>query len=372
MNFRKIAAAAVSAALALALTACAQQEGSGSAGSGSGSDEYVLKVGEVQGALCHAPLQVAMEKGYLDDEGIKWERVDFGGSDIQAALGSSMIDCGFGLVGKFIQPIENGLNMVITSGMHTGCTKLLVRADSGIESVADLKGRTIGVSSLASSEAITAKCALNAAGVDISADGGEVAFAVYSTTDQPAALMNGAVDAISTPDPVATNAENEYGLKVLLDTAVTEPYASEYCCVSFVSSELAEKHPDIAAAFTRAVLKASAFVAENPEEAAQIQIDGEYVSGDARANAEILKGYKYIPSVQGGYDALVNVAADLHDIGLLKESTDVSALVERSFKFFDGVPDSYTVSGDEFSDVVYESKSLSAATETHVVNDCCG
>lgn len=88
MDFRKIAAAAVSAALALALTACAQQEGSGNAGSGSGSDEYVLKVGEVQGALCHAPLQVAMEKGYLDDEGIKWERVDFGGSDIQAALGS--------------------------------------------------------------------------------------------------------------------------------------------------------------------------------------------------------------------------------------------------------------------------------------------
>ena len=62
-----------------------------------------------------------------------------GGSDIQAALGSGMIDCGFGLVGKFIQPIENGLNMVITSGMHTGCTKLLVRADSGIESVADLE-----------------------------------------------------------------------------------------------------------------------------------------------------------------------------------------------------------------------------------------
>ena len=215
MNFRKIAAAAVSAALALALTACAQQEGSGSAGSGSGSDEYVLKVGEVQGALCHAPLQVAMEKGYLDDEGIKWERVDFGGSDIQAAFGSGMIDCGFGLIGKFIQPIENGLNMVITSGMHTGCTKLLVRADSGIESVADLKGRTIGVSSLASSEAITAKRALNAAGVDISADGGEVAFAVYSTTDQPAALMNGAVDAISTPDPVATNAENEYTMLML-------------------------------------------------------------------------------------------------------------------------------------------------------------
>ena len=68
-------------------------------------DNYVLKVGEVQGALCHAPLQVAMEKGYLDEAGINWERVDFGNTDIQAALGAGTIDCGFGLVGKFVQPI---------------------------------------------------------------------------------------------------------------------------------------------------------------------------------------------------------------------------------------------------------------------------
>lgn len=365
MKFRKIAALLVSAALALSFTACSQKD------SGS-NDEYVLKIGEVQGALCHAPLQVAMEKGYFDEEGIKWERVDFGGSDIQAALGSGMIDCGFGLVGKFIQPIENGLNMVITSGMHTGCTKILVRADSGIESIADLKEKTIGVSSLASSEAITAKRALNAAGVNISADSGEVSFAVYSTTDQPVALINGAVDAISTPDPVATNAENEYGLKVLLDTASTEPYANEYCCVSFVSSELAEKHPDIAAAFTRAVLKGSAFVAANPEETAKIQIEGEYVSGDASANAEILKSYKYIPSVQGGYDALVNVANDLHDIGILKPETDVDALIERSFKFFDGVPDSYSAEGENFAEEEVHAVTAKANDAEYRMNDCCG
>ena len=373
MKFRKILAAVISAALALSFTACAQQESSGNGGS-DGEDTYVLKVGETQGALCHAPLQVAMEKGYLDEEGIKWERVDFGGSDIQAALGSGMIDCGFGLVGKFIQPIENGLNMVITSGMHTGCTKILVRADSGITSIADLKGKTIGVSSLASSEAITAKRALNAAGVDISADSGEVTFAVYSTTDQPVALMNGAVDAISTPDPVATNAEKEYGLTVLLDTATTEPYASEYCCVSFVSTELADNHPEIAAAFTRAVLKASAYVAAYPEETAKIQIEGEYVSGDPEFNAEILKGYKYIPSVQGGYDALVNVANDLHDIGILKAETDVDALVERSFRFFEGVPDSYTAEGDDFTEVFYSENTVDFEAEpaSHPMNDCCG
>ena len=325
--------------------------GSQSASTTDNGGEYVLKIGEAQGALCHAPLQIAMENGFLDDEGIKWERVDFGKSDIQAALGAGTIDCGFGLVGKFIQPIENGLNMVITAGMHTGCTKLLVKKDSGITSVNDLKGKKIGVSSLAGSEAVTAKRLLFSNGFDINADSKDIEFLVYSTTDQPIALQNGAVDAICVMDPVASQAEAEYDLLALMDTAKTEPYASEYCCVTFVSTELAEQHPDIAAKFTDACLKASAWVAANPEEAAKIQVEKEYVSGDAATNGEILKSYEFVPSVQGGYDALVNVANELYDIGILNQSTDVNALVERTFKKFDNVPDSYKAEGNTFTPV---------------------
>lgn len=347
MKFTRITAIISAFAVAAALSGCSDTASQQDTETAS-NDDYVLKIGEAQGALCHAPLQVAMENGYLDEAGIKWERVDFGTGDIQAALGAGTIDCGFGLVGKFIQPIENGLNMVITAGMHTGCTKILVKADSGIKSISDLKGKTIGVSSLAGSEAVTAKRALNKAGINVSADGGDVSFAVYSKTDQPAALINGAVDAIATPDPTATQAEEEYGLTVLLDTASTEPYASEYCCISFVSTELADEHPEIAKAFTDAMLKASAWVAEHPEETAKLQIEKEYVSGNVEDNTKILKSYKFIPSVQGGYDALVNISRDLHDIGILKSDTDVDALIERSFRFYDGLPDSYSINGDSF------------------------
>lgn len=342
MIIKKMAAVLVSGLTIISLVGCGTQS------SNVPDDEYVLKIGEPVGGLCHAPLQVAMENGYLDEEGIKWERVDFGSGDIQAALGAGSIDCGFGLVGKFVQPIESGLNMVMTAGMHTGCTKILVADDSGIESIEDLKGKTIAVSSLAGSEAVTAKRALAAAGIDVSAGSSEVEFVTYNVTDQPAALINNAVDAIATPDPVATSAEREYGLTVLLDTAVTEPYASEYCCVSFVSQELAENHPKIAAAYTRAVLKASAWVEEHPEETAAIQINGEYVSGDVETNAAILSSYHYIPSVQGGYDALVNVCSDMKAIGLLKDSTDVDAMIQRSYRFFDDVPESYQIQGENF------------------------
>lgn len=327
-------------------------------------NSFVLKIGEAQGAICHAPLQIAMENGYFDEEGIKWERVDFGSGDIQAALGAGTIDCGFGLIGKFIQPIENGLNMIVTSGMHTGCTKILTKADSGINSISDLRGKNIGVSSLAGSEAVTAKRALYSAGIDISAASGEVTFSVYSPADQPIALMNGAIDAIATPDPVATSAQEEYGLTVLLDTAVTAPYAQEYCCVSFVSAELAEKHPNIAAGFTRAVLKGSAWVAAYPEETAQIQVDKEYVTGDVSFIANILKSYNYIPSVQGGYEALENVSRDLQTIGVLKSDTDIDALLYRSFKYFDNVPDSYEINGDSFIEVTeYKNPLLAGKSE---------
>lgn len=294
------------------------------------SSDYTVRIGYAKG-LCHAPIHIAYENGFFKEQGINVEILPVGSAVMADSLASGKIDAGFGLVGKFIQPLENGLNLKITSGIHTGCMKLVVPQDSPIQQVSDLKGKKIGVVSLADSPCITTKRSLADAGVSVTADNMEVEFVIYSASDLPVALQNGAIDAYADADPSVSIAQKENNLRAIIDTASDEKYKDEYCCISFVSTELANKNPELAKKFTRAVQDAALWVEEHPEETAKIQIDKEYVAGDLDFNTELLKSYQFIPSAKGGYEALQLTVADLQKIGLIKETTDVTKLVEDSY-----------------------------------------
>ena len=279
-----------------------------------------------------------------------------------------------GPTGKLLQPIENGLPIKFTTGLHTGCTKLLVPGDSDIKSIADLKGKKIGVPGLADAATVVSKRSLSAAGIGVTEQNMEVEFSVYSRNDLPQALENGAVDAIALGDPTASIAEEQYGLTALIDTATDPKYKDEYCCNAFVTSKLAAENPKAAAAFTRAVQKASQWVQENPDETAKIIVDKQYVSGDVEFCAQILKTYNYKPSVQGGYDALKLNAEELSKIGVLKEGTDAQKFADNAYIFFDDVPDAPEASSGTTAAAPSASASSVSFTEAAEAeeNDCCG
>ncbi len=293
-------------------------------------------------ALCQAPLHIAVEKGFFEAEGIKPENVQFDAAHVQEAIGTNQVDVGFGLVSKFLQPVENGLPVNFIAGIHNGCIKVLTLKKSGIANLADLKGKRIGVPALSDAATLILKRGLSSAGISVDDRNPDVEFVVFSRNDLPQALQKGAVDVIALGDPIASIAEKEQDLAVILDTSKTHPYDKEYCCVIFITSKLAKEHPEIAAAVTRAILKASAWVQEHPEETAKIQIDKKYVSGDLAFNTKILKSYNYSPSVQGGYDAVRLNARQFAEIGILKKGTDAKAFADRVYLFQKDVPDSYS------------------------------
>lgn len=293
-------------------------------------------------SLCQAPLHLAVELGFLEEEGIIAENVQVDAAHVQEAIGANQVDVGFGLIGKFLQPLQNGLPIKFTAGIHTGCIKIFALPGSGISKIADLKGKRIGVPGLAGAEALIAKRALFMNGIKTDPRDGEVEFVVFSRNELGQALQNGVVDAVSLGDPVAAQMIESYSATTIVDTAKSPEFALEYCCASFVSKLLAEKHPEIAAAFTRAILKASAWVAEHPEEAAKLQLEYKYVAGNQKLNSDILKSYNYQPSVKGGYDAIVLSSGQLAELGVLDKSTNPEEFAKNSYIFFDDVKDTYS------------------------------
>lgn len=324
------------------------------------TEEAEVIIGFNSGSLCLAPLHLALENGYFDEEfnaaGVTWRKEDIELGNAPELLEAGKINATVGLSGSLMQQMDHGLSISFTGGLHTGCTKFYVRADSGIKSLNDVKGKTLGVPSLTDSGTMVLKRKLNDLGIGVSTDNLEVKFINYALTDLPLALENKAIDLAVLHDPMGYQAEKEYGFVSILDTATDEKFSKEYCCQVYVTNKLGKENPNAAAAYTRAVLKAAAFIQANPEEAAKIQIDKGYCSGDLKTNATLLKSYNYSPSVKAGYDTFYASAVELQEIGELDKEKDIYKFIDEHYLVLEGVPESYTYQVKDNKFIEEESK----------------
>ncbi|MDR2612908.1 MAG: ABC transporter substrate-binding protein [Deltaproteobacteria bacterium] len=332
---RTVRAAVVAAALA-ALALVAPRAATLSAQEAAAP--RVIRAGYT-GSLCEGPIHIAHERGFFKEEGLDVELVKLEPGANFEAIAAGQIDASFGLLATLIQPLSNGLPIKITTGLHTGCDKVLVKPDSGIRTAADLRGKRIGVPSLTSSPIMFTRRALAAAGVKVGDKDSEVEFLVFTNAELPLALQRGAIDAIGANDPVASLAASSDGLTILLDSARDKPFSDQYCCAAYVSARLAASDPEAAARYTRAMQKAAAWIQKNPDETARLQVDRKYVAGQADFNASVLKTFRYIPSVSGAYNAFGVTAGELKQIGVLGEKVDVEALRAGAFAQLPDVPD---------------------------------
>ena len=204
----RVASGLLAAALTLSLTACGGSSSNSDASAAADSDATHLRL-IYSPSLCAAPMYIAIENGYFEDEGLDIEQVTVDAAHVSEAIGADQVDVGMGLIGKMLQPLENGLPIKFTTGLHTGCTKLLVPGGSDIKSIADLKGKKIGVPGLADAATVVSKRSLSAAGIGVTDQNMEVEFSVYSRNDLAQALQNGAVDAIALGDPAASIAAEQ-------------------------------------------------------------------------------------------------------------------------------------------------------------------
>ena len=205
---------------------------------GKKDTDFVFKIGTANSSLCGAPLHVAIDLDLFKDEfgkaGLKYETIEIDLMQASSLVVAGKIDATLGLAGGLLPQIDNGLEIKFLNGLHTGCTKFYVKADSPYQSIADLKGKTIGLCGVQDSSTIVFQRKFHDYGYTAYGQGADFKMAIYGLTDLPLALENGAVDAVGLHDPVGYLAEKNYGFRMILDTSADEKFSQEYCCMTFV------------------------------------------------------------------------------------------------------------------------------------------
>lgn len=295
------------------------------------------------GLTCEAPLFVAFEKGFFAEEGLDVEMIATDWDGLREGLGMGRFDMCQTLIMYLVKPIaEQGLDVKITGGVHTGCLRLQVGVASPIKKVDDLKGKRIGVPThLGSPPHLFAARVLAAAGINPSQDKGDVTWIFYANDLLGKALEDGLVDAVATSDPIGTILVGAGLARNIADQAIDPPYCDEYCCVTAVSGRLARDNPEVAAKLTRAILKASKWTQENPSAAAKLSVEKDYTAASIEINSEALAQLRYIPGVADAKKSISQAARDMQRAGLLKPTVDPDAAVKRAWADLDGVSDAW-------------------------------
>jgi NitT/TauT family transport system substrate-binding protein len=306
-----------------------------------GEESGKLKVAYL-GLTCEAPIFVAYEKGFYEEEGLDVELVRTDWDGLREGLGLGNFDANHTLIMYLLKPIEQGLDVRITGGIHTGCLRVQAGKNTGINEVKDLRTKTIGVPTHIGSPPYLFACrVLTAHGISPDPDRGEVTWKAIQPEVLEKALDNKEVDAIATSDPIGTILLGHGKVVTIADQAVDEPYKDEYCCAAVVSGKLARRDPAAAAKATRALLKGAKWVEANPGAAARLSVEKKYLASDPKINEQAITKLRYIPGVARCRKSVDQAAVEMKKAGLLKPSTDPAALSKRAWLDLDGVTDEW-------------------------------
>jgi NitT/TauT family transport system substrate-binding protein len=281
-----------------------------------------------QTAFCHTFLAVAQETGIFTRNGLEVSFVNYAGSTEQflETLATGKVSAAVGMIHRWIKPLESGFDVKIVAGLHGGCERLIAYKPTGIKTLSDLRGKTIGVPSLSDPGKHFFSSYLKRHGIDPERD---VTWRVYQLDLLGIAAEKGEIQAIAHSDPTLYRIEKESKAGyVELATNTSPPYHDKTCCVLGVGGALLRRDRPAVAALARSLIEALEFTAAKPEESARIF--HKYTT--KLSLDELLTFYKQLtphnhPVNKALREQLAFYVQDFKDLGVLKASTDTQRFV---------------------------------------------
>jgi len=263
---RKMAVLATSAAAVLALSACSGAP-SGETPTGDSDQQEIVDITVgVMPASEIAGLQVGIDEGFFEEEGLNvTTQFAAGGSALVPALIAGDVQFSFASAAQTVPALSEGLPIRVVAPAATSGENqsLIVSADSPFTSVEDLAGKRIGVVLVNSLADFLTRGTFEEAG--LAATDFEPLEIAYP--DAFAALEAGRTDAAFISEPFQTTAV-QAGARIIaypfLEVNGGDPLVSTEW---ITTNQYAESNPDVVERFERAILKANAYASENEQAA---------------------------------------------------------------------------------------------------------
>src|SRR4029077_8975618 len=290
-----------------------------------------------------APFAIATKLGWFEKDGIKVDLVPLPGSTDCVKLVANK-----GLHGSL--PSVEPLAIIRPQGVkakffytayQANIYGIAVPADSPVKSITDLKGKKIGVTSMASAGVIVARALVKQAGMNPDSD---VSIVVAGEAAQTAALVNSKqVDALSQFDTQYALTSNAGAKLRLLDHPETKKFPSNGF---FALEDYLKTNRKDAVALARGYAKGTVFAIANPEAAIRIlweiypqtkstgkdeatALRDDLITLEARARNwryEQVDGKRWGDNVEANYQAYLDW---LLEQGIIKTKTDAKDIVSN-------------------------------------------
>jgi NitT/TauT family transport system substrate-binding protein len=220
--------------------------------------------------ICVAPQYVTEEllraEGFADIH-----YVDTLAPEVPEAVARGKVDFSLAYASQFVASIDAGEPVTLLAGVMVGCFELFSK--EGIRSIAELKGKTVGVQALGSTPHVLLTVLAAHLGLDPVKD-------IHWVTDpsiKPIELfVQGKIDAFLGFPPEPQGLRARHIGNVLVNTAVDRPWSQYFCCMLAGNPEFVRKHPFATKRVLRAILKAADLCATDPAGAAQRLVDGRF------------------------------------------------------------------------------------------------
>jgi NitT/TauT family transport system substrate-binding protein len=290
------------------------------------------------GLTCEPAIFAAYENGFFKEEGLDVELVKTDWSAMREGLATGRFHATYSFIMYLIKPIEMGVDVKLTAGIHTGCLRIQAGSKSDTKKVEELKGRKLGITHMGSPPFLFASRVLADKGLDPRHD---VEWVTMPADAMSKALDDGKVDAVASAEPIGTMLIAKNQAHSICDQANDAPYNDEYYCVVAVNGAFARDNPSAAAKVTRALLKGAKWVSVNPTAAAKLGVEKDYVTATTEINAQAIAMLKYEPGVAKAKQDVRTAALEMQKAGFLNKDADPEQLAKNAWLDLDGVTDEW-------------------------------